>query len=122
MSAILIKNGTALPESLGLQSEPHSLDWRSVTNLDCRSLDDQLSKAGWTFFYMAGDIKRSFFGFDADRAARTAVSRIVRDVQSQGCNCVEITRVTKGSCLGLPYVSVIAHARHIQHSSLFHSC
>src|SRR5690349_3457073 len=49
-STILIRNGTALPESLGLKSEPYSGNWRSVTNLDRQGLDNQLGKAGWTFF------------------------------------------------------------------------
>src|SRR5690349_19717234 len=65
-SAILIRNGTALPGSIGLETEPCSGDWRSVTNLDRRGLDQQLSKAGWTFFYMAGEIGRSAFGFNAN--------------------------------------------------------
>jgi hypothetical protein len=119
--AILIRNGTVLPDSMRLESEPCSADWRSITSLDRRGLDNQLGKAGWTFFFMAGDIKTSACGFDRERAARTAVSRAVRDVQSQKCNCLEITRVTKRSWLGIPYVSVFAHARHIQPSGLFSS-
>ena len=116
---ILIRNGTALPELMGLETEPCSGDWRSVTNLDRSGLDHQLSKAGCTFFYMAGEISRSAFGFDKDRAARKAVSRTVADVQAQGCNCLEITRVSRRFWLGLPYMSVFAHARHIQISSAF---
>lgn len=111
---LLIEDGTTLPESLLLTSTPYSSGWRSVTDLDRRGLEKQLGQAGWTFFYMAGQIKTSAFGVDEQKRVRTAVGRAIRNVQSRKCNCLEIDRVTTKSFLGVPYASVAAHSRHIQ--------
>jgi len=115
----LIANGTALPESMHLESQPYSKNWTSITNLDRTQIEGQLGKAGWTFFFMASQIKTSAFGFDEGKRLRTAVNRAIRDVQDLHCNCVEITGITKHSFLGLPYVSVSAQSRHIQSDSQF---
>jgi hypothetical protein len=116
---ILIQDGTVVPDSMLLQSVPYSPSWTSVTNLDRTQLEGQLRKAGWTYFFMAGQIHTSAFGFDEQKRLRTAVKRAIRDVQSLNCNCVEITGVTTKSFLGLPYVSVTAQSRHIQSENQF---
>ncbi len=117
--SILIEEGTLLPELLRLEREPFSNGWTSVKNLDSVGLGKEIQKAGWTFFYMAGEIKATVFGFNAERMVRTAVKRVIANVTSQGCNCLEITRVQTKSFLGIPYVSVTAHSRHIQESLSF---
>ena len=68
---------------------------------------------------MAGDIKTTAFGFDAEKRLRAAVGRVIKDVQAQTCNCLEITDVATKSFLGVPYTSISAHARHIQNGSQF---
>jgi hypothetical protein len=119
MGTILIEGGTSLPESLRLEGTPYSSGWRSVSNLDLNELDTSIQKAGWTFFFMAGEIKITAFGFDRERAVRRAVKRVITNVESHKCNCVEITKVSAKSFLGMPYVNVTAHSRHIQESSAF---
>jgi hypothetical protein len=117
--AILVEDGTTLPGDMSLQSSPFSPSWRSVPDVDSEGLDAQLGKAGWTLFYMAGAIHKHAFGFDEDKRVRAAVSRVIRDVQSEKCNCLEITGLTTKAFLGIPYVSVTAHARHIQDGTQF---
>jgi hypothetical protein len=68
---------------------------------------------------MAGSVKKHAFGMDEEARVRTAVGRVIKDVQAQKCNCVEITHVATKSFLGLPYVSITAHARHIQGGTQF---
>jgi len=116
--AMLIKDGTVLPEP-SVKGASYSIGWKSVTDLERRDLEKQLDKAGWTFFYMAGQIKTSAFGFDEQKRMRTAVRRALQDVQSQKCNCLEIDHVTNRSFLGLPYISLSAHSRHIQNGKAF---
>jgi hypothetical protein len=116
---ILIERGILIPESLLLEGGPYSRGWRSVSNLDLNELDTAIQKAGWTFFFMAGEIKTTAFGFDKEQAVRRAVKRVITNVESHKCNCVEITEVSAKSFLGLPYVNVSAHSRHIQESSAF---
>ena len=118
---ILIEKGALMPESLVLEGKPYSSGWRSVSNLDLDGLDIAINKAGWTFFFMAGEIKITAFGLDKEKAVRRAVKRVITNVESHKCNCVEITDVSAKSFLGMPYVNVSAHSRHIQESSAFFS-
>ena len=116
---ILIEGGASMPESLRLEGKSYSSGWRSVSNLDLNELDTAINKAGWTFFFMAGEIKITAFGFDREQAVRRAMKRVITNVESHKCNCVEITEVSAKSFLGMPYVNVSAHSRHIQESSAF---
>ena len=116
---ILIEQGTPRPESLLLEGEPWSSRWKSVSNLDRKELDRKINQAGWTFFFMAGEIKISGFGFDKEKAVRRAMKGVIANVETHKCNCLEITEVSPKSFLGIPYVNVCAHARHIQKSSAF---
>ena len=51
--SILIEEGTQLPDSVLLESESYSSGWAALRNP--RSLDPEIK--GWTFFFMAGEIK-----------------------------------------------------------------
>jgi hypothetical protein len=117
---ILIEQGTPLPESLLLESDPYSRGWTEVTNVRSE-FEREIKLAGWTFFFLAGKVQATVFGFDKKRAVRTAVERIITNVKSQGCNCLEITQVMMKSFLGVPYACVSAHSRHIQRGSVFAS-
>jgi len=117
--ALLIEDGTMLPSSMVLERKAFSPGWKSLPNLDHHGLEAQLGQSGWTLFYMAGEIKTSGMGFDAEKRIRTAMGKVIEDVQGQKCNCLEITHMASKSFLGIPYVSVTAHARHIQAGSEF---
>jgi hypothetical protein len=117
---LLIEEGTALPKSLRLESEHYSNGWAAITNVRSE-FNSEVKQAGWTFFFMAGDIRATVFGFDRDKAVHTAIERIITNVKSQKCNCLEIIQVTMKSFLRVPYVSVSAHSRHIQKSMTFSS-
>ena len=115
---ILVEEGTHLPKSLLLQTGSNSNGWAAVK--DARStFEKTVQEEGWTFFFMAGEIKTTVFGFDRQKALRAALKRLITDVKSQHCNSIEITRVTGKSFLSVPYVSVSAHPRHLQKGMLF---
>jgi hypothetical protein len=111
---ILIAEGALLPESLLLESEPYAYGWRLVKKLDSNGLDQIIKQAGWNFFYIAGVIETNAFGSDEKKTTRKAIKRIIANPKSKNFNCLEITRVAAKRSLGLPYVSVSAHSRHIQ--------
>jgi hypothetical protein len=120
---ILIKEGAPLPESLRFESEPYSNGWRSVKHLDGYGLDRKIREAGWTFFYMAGEVNATVVGSDSEKTRRRAIKRILAKLKSDkfSFNSLEITQVAAKRFLGLPYVTVQAHQRHIQESMfLFH--
>jgi len=111
---ILIQDGIHLPDALGFESEPCATGWRLVKNLDGYGLGQKISEAGWTFFWLAGEIGATVFGFDGQKTVRRAVKRILTNLKSGEFNSLEITRVASKRFLGLPYSSVSAHSRHIQ--------
>ena len=113
---ILMREDTTLPEGVQFESEPYSKGWRSVKNLDASALDRRITKAGWTFFYMAGEFKVSAFGSDREKTPRRAVRRILAHLKSEKFNCLQIIQVAAKRFLGIPYVTVSANARHIQES------
>ena len=112
--AILIKDGIFLPDALRFESEPCATGWRLVKNLDGYGLGRKISEAGWTFFWLAGEIGATVFGFDGQKTVRRAVQRILANLKSREFNSLEITRVASKRFLGLPYASASAHSRHIQ--------
>lgn len=112
---ILIEKGTRLPESLRLEDESYPSAWMPVRDTPSRhELEQELATAGWTLFYMAGGIRASAFGFDRQKMVRAALKRLVANTRLNNCNCMEIDEVTTHSFLGLLYVSVSAHSRHVQ--------
>jgi hypothetical protein len=117
---MLIADGTHTPELLVIDTESYSVGWSSIMGSTSAQLGKNIESAGWTFFYMAGEIRTSGFGLsDQSRTAR-AVAHVIRAVRRENCNCLEITQMRRRSFLGLSYTSVVAHARHIQKSRSFH--
>src|ERR1035441_7252234 len=74
--SILIEEGTHLPNSLLLQSESCSNGWASVKNTRS-TLEKEIQEAGWTFFFMAGEIRSTVFGFDTQKTLRAALKRLI---------------------------------------------
>jgi hypothetical protein len=115
---ILIDGGTYLPDFLTGPGE-HSLPGWSEVEGGLRAFEKEIEQAGWTLFFMAGELKANVFGFDRQRTTQTALKRLLTIVKSQRCNCIEVTDVTEKSFLKLPYIQVRAHARHLQQGLSF---
>ena len=117
---ILVKKSTPLPEPLRLENDATATGWARIANdSDDRSLEKKLAGAGWTFFYMAGAIRTTVFGFERSSMLHRALKRLFTTVTQQKCNCIEIDDVATRTFLGIPYVSVSAHSRHIQKGIVF---
>jgi hypothetical protein len=123
----MIAAGTILmakdaPRPPCVQVEDHLFPdaWVSVAhNLPGHELEKQLTAVGWTFFYMASAVSKTAFGFDRAKMIQTALHRAITSVSQQRCNSLEVDDVTMHSFLGIPYVSVSVHPRHIQKGSVF---
>jgi len=107
-----------MPRSLLAQTGAESNGWTAI-RVNLSTFEKTVEEAGWTFFFMAGEVKATVFGFDKQTALRTALKRLIADVKSQHCNSIEITRVVGKSFLRIPYVSLSAYARHLQKDRLF---
>ena len=119
VGAMLIEDGIPTPESLVVETKPYSPGWSSITNSSSAQLGREIESAGWTFFYMAGEIRTRGFGFNDQSRTDRAVAHVMEAVKLQNCNCLEITEIRRRSFLGLSYTSLIAHARYIQRSRVF---
>jgi len=115
---ILLERGTYIPNSLTAPGESSLSGWSAVQG-GRQAFEKEIKQAGWTLFFMAGEINASVLGFDRQRTALSALKRLGTMVKSQSCNCIEITDVTEQSFLKLPYIRVRAHARHLQPGLVF---
>ena len=114
VGSILIEKHLLMSQALALESEPYSGNWNLVKGLDAFTLDRQIRAAGWNFFFMAADVKVSFFGAISAEKIHHALQRIREKVKLQHFNGLEITGIAVRHFLGLPYATVSAHSRHIQ--------
>jgi hypothetical protein len=113
---ILLKEGTLLPEGLQLESDPYLKGWRLVKSPGSPGIGRKLREAGWTFFYMAGEVDAMAFGPESEKTTQRTVKKVMAKIKSDTFNCLEISQVAAKGFLGLPYVTVAAHPRHIQES------
>ena len=90
--SILIEPHAHLPNGMRLQSEPDSSGWATL-NGKRPTFEKEVQEAGWTFFFMAGEIKATVFGFDRQKTLRAALQRLITNVKSHNCNAIEITEV-----------------------------
>ncbi len=120
--SILVAKNTLLPEPLGLENDLSKRGWAAVVNNpDRQELGRELADAGWSFFFMAGAIRTTAFGFDRRRMIEAALKRLIAIVRRQRCNCLEIDAIATRSFWGMPYISMSAHSRHIQNGLVFES-
>ena len=116
---IFVRDGTALPKTLQIESEPYMPGWRSVSNLDGCALGEKIHAAGWTFFCLAYETKATVFGIDGEKMVRRAIERILANRELEKFNSLEVVRVASLASkryLGIRHVTVSAQSRHIQES------
>ena len=110
---ILLRENTLLPAGLTIESEVFLPGWRLVKSLDDSALARNIMGANWNFFYLAGEITVTVLGRDRSGTLRNAVKRVLAKQEKQ-FNSLEITKVVSKRFLGIPFMSVVAHMRHIQ--------
>jgi len=99
---------------LGIESEPYSGSWRSIGVLESSGLDRKVRAAGWSLFFMAGELRAVVPAWGGQSTLRAGVKRLLAQTRLQHFNCLEVTHILKRRFLGIPYVSIAAHSRHIQ--------
>ena len=82
--------------------------------LDSFALDRKIHAAGWNIFFMAAEIKVTFFGAVGAATLESVLRTLLRRVRPQHFNSLEITGIMARHVLGVPYVTVSAHSRHMQ--------
>jgi hypothetical protein len=116
VGTILLKEWPEVTRILDLESEPCSGEWSLLKILGGFTLDHKIHAAGWNFFFMAAEVKVMFFGSPGTAKIQNALKRILQKVKPQRFNSLEVTGIVAKRFLGVPYVSVSAHSRHLQQS------
>jgi hypothetical protein len=116
VGTILMKEWSGMTQLLNLESEPCSGGWSLLKVLDSFALDRKIHAAGWNFFFMAAEVKVMFLGSPGAERIRTALRRILEKVKKQHFNGLEVTEIVARRFLGVPYVTLAAHSRHLQQS------
>ena len=108
VGTILIEDRPLVTRILDLESESYSGNWSVV-----KVLDHKLRRVGWNFFFMAEEVKATVFGSLAAKNIQKALKRICLKVRKQNFNCLEVTKMVENRFLGVPYITVCAHPRHV---------
>ena len=116
VGTILMKQWPGMPELIGFETEPGLGEWSVVKVPDAFTLDRKIHAAGWNFFFMAAEVKAMFFGSLRASKIQSALKRILAKVKEQHFNGLEVTAIVARHFLGVPYVTVSAHSRHMQHN------
>lgn len=111
---ILIKQGTLLPLGQTIETEVFLPGWNVVKNLDRNDLVRKIEKANWIFFFLAGPVEAKVIGRNRPATLRRAVRRALERREGQDFNSLEITRIVSKRFLGIRFLCITAHSRHIQ--------
>jgi len=111
-----MKEWPGMTQILGLESEPCSGEWSMLKSQDGFALSRKIHAAGWNFFFMAAEVKVMFLGSLGAVKIQNALKRILEKVKQQHFNGLEVTQIVAKRFLGVPYVTVSAHSRHMQQS------
>ena len=116
VGTILMKAWPGMPQLILFEPEPRLGEW-SMARVDALTLDRKIHGAGWNFFFMAAEVRTMFFGSVSASKVQGALKRILAKVKQEHFNALEVTAIVARHFLGVPYVTVSAHSRHLQHSS-----
>lgn len=116
VGTILMREWTGMPQFIGVETEPLFEGWSMVKVPATSRLDRKIRAAGWNFFFMATEVKAMFFGSLSATKIKSALRRILAKVKLQHFNGLEVTEIVSRHFLGVPYVTMSAHSRHLQHS------
>ena len=120
VGALFMQTGTLIPQSLGVETEACSPSWELITNLNGDSFDRKVRNAGWSFFFLASNIRVITWGHWTDKLVGKAVRRVLAKARPAQFNCLEVTELSARRFYGIPYVHISAHSRHIQEGMVLH--
>jgi hypothetical protein len=118
VGTILIENRPLILRALDLESESYSGTWGVLHSHTGTTLDQKIRGTGWNSLLLAVEVKATVFGGLAAKTVRRALKHIFTKVQEPDFNCLEVTKIAEDRFLGVPYLTVSAHSRHIQQGSI----
>ncbi len=116
VGSLFIKTSAVLPEVWPADSEAFAQGWRVLTTLDASALDRKLRRQAWGVFDIPGQSSAHALGFYGEKAVGKATARLLAKLNPLKFNAAEIVEVTAKKFLGVPYLTVSAHSRHVEES------
>ena len=113
--SVLIKRDAQLPQSVYFESRQYG-QWKVLTGANGFAVETTLSQEGWHFFFMVPEIRVGAVSASYTKALRAALRKAYSAVEVQNFNALEIAEITAKRFLGMHYVRVVAHPRHVKHS------
>jgi hypothetical protein len=110
VGTILIEDRPLVTQILDLGRESYLAKWVVL-----KVLDQKFRNVGWNCSFMAEEAEASVFGSLAAKNIQKALKRIFLKMRKQNFNCLEVTKMVENRFLGVPYITVCTHPRHIQH-------
>jgi len=62
VGTIMMKVGTIIPQSFRVETEPYSHDWEIIKNSDANTVDRDIRRADWNFFFLAANMQATALG------------------------------------------------------------
>jgi len=118
IGSVLVQNDSLIPDSVWIERETFCSGWQAITNLNGNDLDRQIRDGGWNFIFMGGALRGTSWGSWSGTAVRCAAIRVLKKTQATKLNAFEITAIVARRFLGVPYVVVTGHSRHVQKSTV----
>jgi hypothetical protein len=118
VGTVMIQEGVMLPDGFVLDSSRYTVGWRAVRKADDFGIDRNLRSTGWHMFTIAGGNFHAIALGSLASGLRRTVIRLLARVRHQWFNSAEVTDITSGRFLGIPYTRVTVCARHIQQGYL----
>jgi hypothetical protein len=118
VGTIFVQNRPLILRTLGLESEPYEGTWDVLHSLPNVGLDQEIRSSGWNYFFIGAEVRASVFGRLTARRVRRALEQIFAKVRDADFNCLEVTEIIEKRYLGIPYITMCAHSRHIQQGSM----
>ena len=112
--SVVIVSGTEVPSSVQLKVRNYWKAWKLVRSWNGHAFGQELRKTGWNFFFIAGEVQGYWLGRDNEHTVKRAAERALAGVKRKAYNCAQVSEVAPGRFLGIPYIRVTLHSRHVQ--------
>ena len=119
--SVLLRSGTVTPTSFPLNLRTYCSDWELIENSAGHAVHHGFRRSGWNLFCLAGAIHGYAVGNGGESSIMRAMMKILVKVKAAGFNSAQISEIIVKRFLGLPYVRVEAHSRHLQPSNMLDS-
>ena len=109
VGTILIEDRPLVTRILDLRRESYSAEWVVL-----KVLAQKLRSVRRNCPFFAEEAQATVFGSLVANNIQKALKRIFLKMRKQNFNCLEVTKMVENRFLGVPYITVCTHPRHIQ--------